>query len=511
MKKKSQTFKIGTRGSLLAVTQSTLTKEFLEKKTPYHFQLVKISTQGDQIQDKPLWQLDGKDFFTKELDEALLKQEVDLVIHSYKDLGSVRPDGIELGAISKRSFANDILLIKKSLIPKIKNLDYLKIGTSSPRRIVNIESSLKDYLPSSKENLRIECKVLRGNVNTRIEKLLAGQYDGIILAMAGLERLASHLNSKSTLRKLLYQLDFMVLPQTVFPAAASQGALGVEIAKDHPRYSDLKKALSSFHDNQTQKEVAQERKLFQYYGGGCHLAVGIYAKENQGYMSTIEKGRWNNQNIYRHDLDIIDKTKFSSAFIGLEKNNNDESIVYDELIKKEPIKNEVNPENNLFITSKHTIHNIPKDAQSLWSAGTSTWRKLAKLGFWVRGSGDSSGHHVIESFSKSKSLSLMMSNTEWTILTRKNSKIAKWPVTACYQYQFNKTEPKYENLLAKTEAFYWMSFSQYLAFKKHFSKVDWDNKSHFAGLGKTMSQFKKAGIKINPTLNIKHFKTTYLK
>src|SRR5690606_15792212 len=98
----SKKFIIGTRGSLLAVTQCTLIKELLEQRTQKQFELKTMKTQGDQITDKPLWQLEGKDFFTKELDAALLTDEVDLVIHSYKDLGSERPEGITLGAITKR-------------------------------------------------------------------------------------------------------------------------------------------------------------------------------------------------------------------------------------------------------------------------------------------------------------------------------------------------------------------------------------------------------------------------
>lgn len=504
-------FKIGTRGSLLAVTQSTLTKEFLERKTPYQFELVTIKTQGDQIQDKPLWQLEGKDFFTKELDEALLKNEVDLVIHSYKDLGSIRPEGIELGAISSRNFANDILLIKKEMIPKIQFLSQIVVGTSSPRRIVNLEKSLKDFLPSTKKELRVHCKVLRGNVNTRIEKLLSGQYDAIVLAMAGLERLASHSLSKRTLSKLLNNLDFMILPQSIFPAAASQGALGVEISSNHPQYETLKKILKTFHHEQTAKEVSIERTLFQKYGGGCHLAVGIYAKERFGHLTTTEKGQWNNKEIDERNILIDQKIQFKNAFIGLEKDSTDQRLIFDELIAKEPIRSKANPSHNLFITSKHTIHNIPKNAQSLWSAGVSTWKRLAAQGMWVRGSSDSDGHGVLKEFSQSKALSLMLKSKNWSILTRKGSKISSWPVVPCYQYQMQKPDKSYEQKLNTTEAFYWMSYSQYLAFKEHFPKIKWSEKKHFAGLGKTMQQFKAAGIKVYPTLNLQHFKKTYLK
>src|SRR5665648_163419 len=115
------TYKIGTRGSLLAVTQSTLIKNECERISGEKFELVTIKTQGDLITNKPLWQLEGKDFFTKELDESLLNGDVDFVIHSYKDLGSERPQGIKLAAITERKFAHDILLIDQQTIDDLSN------------------------------------------------------------------------------------------------------------------------------------------------------------------------------------------------------------------------------------------------------------------------------------------------------------------------------------------------------------------------------------------------------
>ena len=175
------TYKIGTRGSLLAVTQSTLIKNELERISGEKFELVLIQTQGDQITNKPLWQLEGKDFFTKELDEALLNESVDFVIHSYKDLGSERPEGIKLAAVTERRFAHDILLMPKQIIKDLKDWKGdLVIGTSSPRRIVNLTASLKKYLPYLKnQDTIIRCETLRGNVNTRIKNMFCGIFKQI--------------------------------------------------------------------------------------------------------------------------------------------------------------------------------------------------------------------------------------------------------------------------------------------------------------------------------------------
>jgi hydroxymethylbilane synthase len=193
-------YKLGTRGSLLAVTQSTLIKNQLEALSGEKFELVTIKTQGDEVTNKPLWQLEGKDFFTKELDEALLKGEVDFVIHSYKDLGSIRPEGIRLAAVTERRFAHDILLIPQEHVDRLNNWQgEFVVGTSSPRRIANLTHSLPDYLPYIKS---IRCETLRGNVNSRIRKLREGQYHAITLALAGIERLAHTEKSANELKEL---------------------------------------------------------------------------------------------------------------------------------------------------------------------------------------------------------------------------------------------------------------------------------------------------------------------
>lgn len=261
----SKNYKIGTRGSLLAVTQCTLIKNEITERTGDEFELNLIQTQGDQQTEKPLWQMDGKDFFTKELDTALLANKVDLVVHSYKDLGSDRPEGISLATITQRKFAHDILLIKKENISKIKDLDQFIVGTSSPRRIVNIESSLKDFLPNASESLEVKCKMLRGNVNTRIQKLRDDNYHAIVLALAGLERLANKKESKEELAGLLDGLTFMVMPQKVFPSSASQGALAIEYNSVRDD-QELYKTLRSVHCETTEEEVKRERAAFQTYG-----------------------------------------------------------------------------------------------------------------------------------------------------------------------------------------------------------------------------------------------------
>ncbi|MBP9674768.1 MAG: hydroxymethylbilane synthase, partial [Bacteriovoracaceae bacterium] len=277
---------VGTRGSLLALTQTRLICEELKQKTGISCEIKIIETQGDIKVDKALWQLEGKDFFTKELDSALINKEVDFVVHSYKDLGSVRPQGICLAAIPKRLFPHDILLIRNDKSKELKSQKKLIIGTSSPRRITHVKKYLHDFLPLAKDR-EIETKLLRGNVNTRIEKLKDNQYDAIILAFAGLERLALGHESQPKIKDLLQDLNFMVLPLSYFTCAPAQGALAIECLEEN---TVLKEKLSSLTDPLSAQEASLEKKIFADYGGGCHLPLGIWVKKQEGETLCIENG-----------------------------------------------------------------------------------------------------------------------------------------------------------------------------------------------------------------------------
>lgn len=173
----------------------------------------------------------------------------------YKDLGSIRPEGITLAAVTKRSFAHDILLIKNETIPTIKNRTEFIVGTSSPRRVVNLEKNLAEFLPKGK-NVVVKTKMLRGNINTRIQKLRDGEYDAITLALPGIERLALTLTSMEELKKLLDGINFMILPQSVFTSSASQGALAIETKTERSDGGELHRKLALMIDQKTKEEVA---------------------------------------------------------------------------------------------------------------------------------------------------------------------------------------------------------------------------------------------------------------
>jgi hydroxymethylbilane synthase len=492
-----KTYKIGTRGSLLALTQCNQVKDELEKITGDKFELDVIKTQGDLITNAPLWQLDGKDFFTKELDDALISGRVDLVVHSYKDLGSIRPEPITLAAVTKRTYAHDILLIKNSSIPKIKEMKEFIVGTSSPRRMVNLEKKLNHYLPNG-AHLKITPKVLRGNVNTRISKLVDNEYDAIVLALPGIERLALTESSRIELTKLLKDMNFMVLPQSIFPSSASQGALGIECLKVRSDNGELFNKLKKMEDQNTLEEVSRERKAFNEYGGGCHLAVGVNVRKFENFYIHTHRGLLNNKDVFFSELEGRELPQFFTTpktFIGLPKKD-------DKLITKVAIKRNLDSNAHYFVSSKYSIESLKKEEKygSLWSAGTKTMRDLCDQGFWVNGSADSLGINEAIHLKNSQAISIMINASSPLINLTHEDGINSLKT---YERKINSVNSEYISQLQNTELFYWTSFSQYETFVENFPFIK--NKLHATGLGKTYQQFKTNNIAVFPFHSMESF------
>jgi hydroxymethylbilane synthase len=515
-----ETFRIGTRGSLLALTQTNQVKKQLEELTGHQFELEIIKTQGDVQTGAPLWQLSGQNFFTKELDEALLEKKVDFVVHSYKDLGSLRPEGIMIGAITERTYPHDILLVPRKVISDLQEgrVKEFKVGTSSPRRMANMENSLKDYLPSGNPDLTVKTETLRGNVNTRIQKLKDGNYHAIVLALAGIERLALTPESCKTLQELVEGLSFMVLPKTTFPGAAAQGALALECLEN----SRALEVIKLLDHPITREEIKRERKSFNDYGGGCHLAVGIAVKKLEGAFLHLHQGELDGKRVNVHQIETTqaDRPKVNSktSFIGLPPSKLGEQdcpVMGDFLLKKTPLKREEVNQNSFqqghfFVSSSYCLDALPENRDTklaLWSSGTKTHKALAKKGFWVWGSSDGLGENEIDLLHRSKALSLFFKDSplgNWTILTHKDSKNRKGKVLPCYARETLSFDPQLEEDLKAVDLFYWTSFYQYETYLKHFPFIK--NKTHCSGLGKTWEQFQENKIEVYPFSGLEEFK-----
>ncbi len=253
-----QRLRIGTRASQLALTQSQWVRDKVQALLPNtEVELVRISTKGDRILDVPLAKIGGKGLFVKEIEEALLAGEIDMAVHSMKDVPTVLPKGLHIGIVPQREEARDAFVSNR-----YRNLAELPagavVGTSSLRR--------KAQLLALRPDLQI--RDLRGNVGTRLDKLDRGDFDAIILAGAGLKRL--HLPAR---------ISTLLAPEQMLPAIG-QGALGIELRQSD---SMLLALMQPLHHLESAVAVAAERAYLARLEGGCQVPIGAYAilSENQ--------------------------------------------------------------------------------------------------------------------------------------------------------------------------------------------------------------------------------------
>jgi hydroxymethylbilane synthase len=248
---------IGSRGSRLALWQTEWVKAKIEALHPRaQVRISIIKTSGDLMKDAPLAVIGGKGVFTKEIEEALLDGRIHLAVHSLKDLPTTLPQGLALSAITEREDARDALVLPEGRSIEGASIKHLPegalVGTSSPRRLAQLKHLRSD--------LRI--KELRGNVDTRLRKLDAGEYDAVILASAGLSRLG-----------FTHRISAKLSTTEMLPAVG-QGALAIETRDDDPQVRDL---LAPLDHAATRLACTAERALLRALGGGCQLPIAAHA------------------------------------------------------------------------------------------------------------------------------------------------------------------------------------------------------------------------------------------
>lgn len=249
----TRTIRIGSRKSQLALVQTHWVQEQLQLRFPDRtFEVETMATQGDKILDVALAKIGDKGLFTKELEVGMLQHEIDLAVHSLKDLPTQLPNGLVLGVVTERENPADGLVVHAK--HQDKQIDTLPdgaiVGTSSLRRL----AQLRHHFP------HLAFKDIRGNLNTRLSKLDAGEYDAIILAVAGLQRLG--------MSDRIHQ----VLPAEVSLHAVGQGALGIECRADDTEVLSLLKAIEHVP---TRDRALAERAFLRELEGGCQVPIGV--------------------------------------------------------------------------------------------------------------------------------------------------------------------------------------------------------------------------------------------
>ena len=259
----SGTITIGTRASKLALWQAEYIAGELEKHHPHcHVELKKMTTKGDRILDAPLAKIGGKGLFTKELEQAMLDGMIDLAVHSLKDMPTEVPEGLVIGAITERLDPGDAFVsVRYRTMEDLPN--GARVGTSSLRR--------RAQLLAVRPDLKI--LDLRGNVNTRLAKLDAGEFDAIVLAAAGLKRLG------------LGDRIRTILPRAMILPAVGQGALAIECRAEDMRILEL---INFLRDPHMTAAAMAERAFLRRVEGGCQIPVGVYANVGEGDVLHVE-------------------------------------------------------------------------------------------------------------------------------------------------------------------------------------------------------------------------------
>lgn len=252
--------RIASRKSPLALRQTEIFAQKLKQYWPnLNIEIIAMTTKGDELLTQKLLNWGGKGLFVKELEEALLEKRADIAVHSMKDMPAKLPHGLEIACITKRDNPFDALI--GSALHQLPL--GAKIGTSSLRRQAQLLAARPDLQIAS----------LRGNIHTRLNKLAGGEYDALVLATAGLERMQ------------FTELNYQVLDKKLMLPACGQGAIGVEARSDDHAVLQL---LTKLHDQNTGLCVAVERRINQRLGGHCHVPIAIFAEIHNPLQLEIE-------------------------------------------------------------------------------------------------------------------------------------------------------------------------------------------------------------------------------
>ncbi|WP_374034110.1 hydroxymethylbilane synthase [Bdellovibrio bacteriovorus] len=444
--------RISARKSDLARLQAYMVGDALKEKNPhieidYRFR----ESLGDKNLTDPLWKIPEKGVFTEDFFGELLRDETDLVVHSWKDLPTEHKSETVIAATLPRADQRDLLLVKKSHVDKIKASKTLKVFSSSPRREYNLTGFFKEHLPFALQDVKFES--VRGNMLTRVRKLIESpDTDGLIVAKAAFDRLFSatlpeFLEGQQQLRQYFNELNWVVLPLSVNPNAAAQGALAVEVLKSR---QDLQDLLQSIHHADTFQCSQKERDVLSSFGGGCHQKIGVAVLARPYGQITLLKG-------LTDAGQVLDKRE-------LKLNNPAPQFAAQELwssevtAEREALKSYQIPAgtNGLFVARSEAWPADLKWSDFVWTAGLKTWKNLSQKGIWVHGCAESLGEQE-----EARMDILAGKKLAWAKLSHEDGYASDQDNMTLVPTYTLKAQQEYQNLAGK-KFYFWSSGSQFL-------------------------------------------------
>ncbi len=513
-----ETIKLIGRSSRLSLLQIDIVKQKIQSAFPkLQVEVIARSSRGDELQEIPLHTVEGSDFFTQDIFDALENGEADIAVHSLKDMSSEHFFGKNRFAVVDRDDTRDVAIFNKNVEEKIKNGETIIIGTCSPRREEMATVFLKKALPQLHTEIKIETKPIRGNVETRLRKLNSGEYDATILATAGLNRLLrtpsavenpiplAVVDPAGGCTELLINKKLILLPLIECVPAPCQGAIVAEAHHSNTKAIDI---LKKINNEQLFADCYAEKKEAIQYGTGCIQKFGVTTlhTRNENYLYAAGKDAEGTEFVKWSplpDIKINAGSFFSSTdvmkdFFDYEWSNKkieiEEPVVFVSNYKviQGPILNS---------SQREGLENMPikQEIKIILASGTKTWFELAKQGYWVTASADAMGFEFLL-----PSLRMPLLNIEANhicILTNEES-AQRWNqkgYKAAGNYKLKPTSNEaIEKNISAADYIFWSSYSQFEFYGKY-AKPD---VKHLCAGGETAELLKQSGIEpiIFPTI-----------
>ncbi|MES2855521.1 MAG: hydroxymethylbilane synthase, partial [Bdellovibrionota bacterium] len=460
---------------------------------------------GDKNLEDPLWKMPEKGVFTEDFLNDLIEGRADLVVHSWKDLPTEARTKTKIVATLPRADVRDLLLFKKDRVASARVSRLTRILTSSPRRAYNLKPFLKEHLPFETDDVIFEN--VRGNIPTRLKKMLEQDVDGLVVAKAALDRLLEAPEPEfgpvqAVIRDALSKSKWMVLPLSVNPTAAAQGALAVEIRNDR---SDVALMLEKIHCPQTFETVTREREILASYGGGCHQKIGVNVLDRSFGRILFLRGLTDAGEVL--NAKSLENSLTPSPSESYFPRSGEEATFFERESLPKSAWQAAESAPNIWVAR---VTAVPGDFQFsgdsvVWTAGLETWKKLAKRGVWVSGSSESLGEREpmrVETLLKGSG---SKSSTEWTKLTHDRSTVSSMKTIATYRLKPKANVPD----LKGRKHFYWMSstsFDRAVELNPEIKEA-----SHASGPGHTLDHLREklGGRNVGVYLSIEDFNETF--
>lgn len=450
-------------------------------------EIIPRSSKGDELAGIPLQTVEGSDFFTEAIFTSLEKGEADIAVHSLKDMSHAHFSGSHVFAVIDRDDPRDIALFNPDTEKKISRGETLVVGTCSPRREEMALQFLRIALPQlHPAGIRLQVKPIRGNVETRLQKLARGEYDATILATAGLNRLLRDETMGPVIRSLLKDRKKMLLPLLECVPAPCQGAI---VAEAYPGNEKAVRVVQAINRLNLFTEAKSEKDRAQQYGSGCEQRFGV---------TTIRTG--NREYLYAAGVDAAGQSfvhwypePLVPAWKGVLFSATDR--MRDFFTYKRTRKEVTVSEPALFI-SNYKLCNYPDipgllQGKQLFVSGTRTWLEMARLGYWVEGSADALG---LENFLPVLAMPLFGLPVNAVHILTHDSAALRWNEKGYKATGLHKTEPLDDpSLVAAIQqagAVFWSSYAQF----EWYGHLCAKEVLHLCPGGETASALQKAGI-----------------